>query len=301
MFPCLMIVSIICFAFCANISASGMGPDVWLTSPEIVTPMAFADMETRGDQFEGFVTETGDTIIPTPTDGGIREEIPQKYKERFDKWKTELLSTEVGRQQWDRYANNKQFILTIVVSNDLRKGAGTGNFLWDDKGSFVGATITLGPDLERGFPDPIYYPVLNSLSTNDAEFSINGRIVAAAKLIHEIDHVNQSAAVNLKVLQLQTRLMPVWSSIFLKNGLNAKDKRLTDLEKQMGGTPTEIWASREYWSEVNAMLFLKERISKEEYYCFVFNKIRRNLDSFAGNYGQRFIERSEFADSPCWK
>src|SRR5262245_3727313 len=44
-------------------------------------------------------------IVKTPTDGGIREDIPGKYHERYERWKSELLSTEVGREQWERYSN----------------------------------------------------------------------------------------------------------------------------------------------------------------------------------------------------
>ena len=96
-------------------------------------------------------------------------------------------------------------------------------------------------------------------------------------MAHEIGHVNQAAKANMKILLLQNKLMPEYNSIFLKNGRKTNDKKLLDLEQQMGGTPVEIWESREYWSEVNAMLFLKERISKEEFYCYVFNRIKSNL------------------------
>ncbi len=251
--------------------------------------------------FSDFVERNRVNIIKSPVDGGIREEISAKYRERYEKWKTELRSTEFGRQQWDNYANNKNFILTIAVAGDRGKGAGTDKFLWDESGKFVGATITLGAALDDGYPNPIYYPVLNSLSADATSYSISGRILAATKISHEIGHVNQAATANMKFLQLQNKLMPVYISIFLKNGLDTTDKKLVDLAQQMGGTPVEIWESREYWSEVNAMLFLKERIREENFYCYVFNKIKRNLQTYARDYEQRFGQRSEFANSPCWK
>ena len=254
-----------------------------------------------GDAFEGFTADTSMTIIKRPTDGGIREDIPAKYKERFEKWKTEFLSTDFGRKQWDNYANNKNFILTITVSNSKGKGAGTEKYLWDESGNFVGATITLGDSLNDGYPNPIYYPVMNSLSSGDTSYSISGKILAATKISHEIGHVNQTANANRSFLQLQNNLMPVYTSIFLKNGRDTRDKKLVDLATQMGGTPVEIWESREYWSEVNAMLFLKDRISKEDFYCFVFNKIKNNIETYAKEYEQRFDKYSEFSASPCWK
>ncbi len=251
--------------------------------------------------FNVFLARNQVSIITTPTDGGIREAVSGKYKDRFAKWKAELRSTEFGRQQWDSYADNKNFILTFTVSGDRGKGAGTDKFLWDKEGNFVGATITLGSELDEGYPNPIYYPVLNSLSSDATSYSINKRILAATKMSHEIGHVNQAASANMEVLQMQNRLMPVYISIFLKNGLDTNDKKLVDLAQQMGGTPVEIWESREYWSEVNAMLYLKERISNEDFYCYVFNKIKRNLTAYARDYEQRFGERIEFSSSPCWK
>lgn len=239
------------------------------------------------------------SIVKRPTDGGIKEVIPNRYEDRFAKWKAELLSTAFGREQWDRYANNKNFILTVVVKGDYGKGAGTDNFLWDEDGNFVGATITFGNEIDKGFPDPIYYPVLNSLSPDATTYSISGKILAATKISHELGHVNQAAKANMSVLLTQNKLMPQYISIFLNNGLDTKDKKLLDLATQMGGTPVEIWESREYWSEVNAMLFLKERISKEDFYCFVFNKIRRNIETYAKDYEQRFEQVP--SDSMCQK
>lgn len=301
------------FIICVVSSASGLAFDTQFKPifldphPAVLTefhPLHFSrfpDRTESTDFFDDFLRRNSVTIVKTPTDGGIREDISSKYRDRFEKWKAELRSTDFGRQQWDNYAEKKNFILTFTISGDRGKGAGTDKFLWDESGTFVGATITLGPGLDEGYPNPIYYPVLNSLSSDETSYSISGRILAATKMSHEMGHVNQAAAANMKFLQLQNKLMPVYISIFLNNGLDTNDKKLVDLAQQMGGTPVEIWESREYWSEVNAMLYLKERISKEEFYCYVFNKIKRNLATYARDYEQRFGERSEFSGSGCWK
>ena len=239
--------------------------------------------------------------VKTPVDGGIKEEIAAKYQLRYDRWKAELLATDFGREQWDKYANNKQFLLTITISSKKGKGAGTDKYLWDEAGNFVGATITLGDELNDGYPNPIYYPVMNSLSSGETSYSISGKILAAAKISHEFGHVNQTASANRAFMQLQNSLMPVYTSIFLKNGRDTRDKKLVDLAEQMGGTPVEIWESREYWSEVNAFRFLNERISNEDYHCFVFNKIKQNIENYAKEYEDRFDKQTGFANSPCWK
>ena len=238
-------------------------------------------------------------IVATPTDGGIREEIPLKYRERYEKWKSELRATDLGREQWDKYASNKSFILTIVVSGG-QKGAGTDKYVWNDEGQLVGATITLSAALQDGSPPPIYYPVLNSLSTDTTTYSISGPIVAATRLSHELGHVNQTSEASMKLIQQQNNLIVQYNSIFMENGLNSKDTRLLDLANQLKGTPVQIWESREYWSEVNAMLYLSQRISKENFYCFVFRKIRHNLETHAKAYEDRFSKYPEFNNSPCW-
>lgn len=241
------------------------------------------------------------TIVKTPTDGGIKEIVPDKQKIKYERWKAEFLSTDFGRQQWDSYANNKNFILTIEVTGKKGKGAGTDKYLWNDQGQLVGATITLGDKIQDGFPNPIYYPVMNSLSSGDTYYTISGTILAAAKISHEIGHVNQTAKSNTETLQLQNKLMPQYTSIFLKNGYNVTDAKLVEMAKQMGGTPIEIWESREYWSEVNALQYLKERISKEDFYCYVFGRIKRNLETYAKEYEPRFNQNAEISNAPCWK
>ncbi len=250
-------------------------------------------------EFENDTNDTTIHIVKTPTDGGIKEEVPTKYRERFEKWKSELLATDRGRAQWGKYADNKNFVLTIVVSGN-RKGAGTDKYEWNDEGKLVGATITLSAELDDGSPPPIYYPVLNSLSTDATTYSISRQIVAATRMSHELGHVNQTSEASMNLIQLQNRLILQYNSIFMQNGLNSHDARLLDLASQMNGTPVQIWESREYWSEVNAMLYLSQRISKESFYCPVFKKIRRNVETHAKAYEDRFSQYPEFNNSPCW-
>lgn len=240
-------------------------------------------------------------IVPTPTDGGIRAEVPPKYAARFESWKAELLATELGREQWNRYANDRGFVLRILVSKDRNKGADTSDYEWNDEGRLVGATITLSAALEDGSPSPIYYPVLNSVSAAVTLHTIRGPIVAATRLSHEFGHVNQTAESSMALMQLQNKLIPEYNSIFMGNGMNAADKKLRDLADQMKGTPVEIWESREYWSEVNAMLYLDQRINKENFYCTVFKKIRKNVETHAVAYKDRFAQHAEYNQSPCYR
>ena len=226
---------------------------------------------------------------------GIKEVVPDELRSRYKKWKDELLSTEFGRQQWEQYADNKEFFLKIVVSSSRKFGAGTDNFEWDSNGKLISATITLGKNLDKGFPDPVYYPVMNSLATYDGLYEVNGEILASTKIIHEIGHVNFTAQTNSKTFQRQNKLMASYNSIFLKNGYNTSDERLVALADELGARPIEIWEEREYQSEVGAMRFLLERIKNEAFFCSVYDRMKRNIVDHARNYKERF---SEIADLP---
>ena len=228
---------------------------------------------------------------------GIREVIPNDARARYEKWKEEILSTEYGRQQWERYASGKDFLLTIIVSNDRKFGAGTGDFEWDANGKLVAATITLGKHLDKGYPDPVYYPVMNSLATYNTFYEIDGSILASTKFIHEIEHVNFTAQADAKLFQRQDKLIASYNSIFLKNGYNTSDPRLVELANELGAKPIEIWENREYQSEASAMRYLIQRIDRESFYCSVMDRMKRNITYYARNYQSKFLQVSD--QNPC--
>lgn len=103
------------------------------------------------------------------------------------------------------------------------------------------------------------------------------------------------------MIETQSRLIPIYTSIFLGNGRNVKDSKLVELEEKIGGTPVEIWESREHWSEVNAMFFLRKRIRKKPFYCEVFSKMKRNIENHARNYSGRFDPGVEITNSSYWR
>lgn len=230
---------------------------------------------------------------------GIKEDIPKEYLARYQKWKDELLGTQYGRDLWDKYAKKTDFLLTIRVSSSRKNGAGTDDFEWDSNGKLVAATVTLGKDLDKGFPDPVYYPVMNSLSTQADIHAIPGDLLASTKIAHEIGHVTYTSQANSQVFQKQNRLMVSYYSIFLKNGFNTRDPRLVTLESELGSRPLAIWEDREYWSEVSALHFLAQRIEKAPFYCSVMNKIKSNLNDYASGYESRFDIPSLTKRSDC--
>lgn len=249
------------------------------------------------NHYHGIVFDN-DRVVDTPTNGGIVENIPVKFQVRYQKWKTELLSTDFGRTNWEKFANNKNFILEITVSNKENQGAGTGNYLWNDKGELVGASIVLGWKLDKGFPSPVYFPVMNSISEFNIPGEISNETLAATKFMHEFGHVNMTLKTNHDTFQLQNKLIPDYNKILLSNGYNTKDPRLVDLAGKMGGTPVEIWENREYWGETYAMSYLLDRVQKTDYFCSVMKKINYNVTTFADTYKDRFFEVANAKTSP---
>lgn len=222
---------------------------------------------------------------------GIKEDVPAKYQARYEAWKAEFLATEVGREQWDHFKSNPNFTLTISVSRDNAEGATTGNYRWNDQGILIAATITLGMRLDEGYPNPIYFPVMNSLVPSaESTNRITGSTLAATKLAHEFGHVKRTSQVDATVYQLQSQLMPQYNRIFLSNGRNATDPRLVEIATKIGGTPVQIWEDREYWGEANAMAYLGDRVTDDRMRCSLFTKIRSSVDLYAKNYEPRFLE-----------
>ncbi|MFN2499863.1 MAG: hypothetical protein ABR557_12320 [Pyrinomonadaceae bacterium] len=229
--------------------------------------------------------------------GGIREQIPKKYAGRYQHWKQEFLSTETGRQQWEHYQNNPNFTLTLVVTRENREGGNTGDYKWNEDGKLVAATISLGCRLGEGVPNPIYFPVLNSLLPAGTSGNIGEGILAASKIAHEFGHVNRTAAGDSVLYQLRAQLMPQYNKIFLSNGRNVSDPRLIELAQTMGATPVEIWEDREYWGETNAMLYIRDRFADDDFRCLLFTRIKRSLDLYAKGYEERFLNIAQSTSS----
>lgn len=264
-----------------SLNAIGFTAAKGLTVREASAPSLVA--EYHGSETETYVASSSD-------EGGIREVIPAKYATRYLAWKKDFLSTQAGKDQWAVYENNPNFTLTITVSRENAEGAATGKYRWDASGKLVAATITLGSRLDNGYPNPIYFPVMNSLVTTESDLPVSGSTLAATKLAHEFGHVLRTAQVDARLYQLQGLLIPQYNKIFLANGRQDADPKLMDLARQMGGTPVTIWEDREYWGETNAMLYLRDRITENEMRCSLFSRIRHSVDLYAKQYEQRFFD-----------
>ena len=129
-----------------------------------------------------FVDPDGEDINE-PT--GLSEEDQKAY----EKWKAAYLATEQGRKTWERYQNDKNFTLNIVVadrgSDSKNRSAMVGDFKFDSDGNFIGSTMTLGRNLGKDLPgDTESYPSLSALDTQDSAK------IGASKIAHEFGHLD---------------------------------------------------------------------------------------------------------------
>jgi hypothetical protein len=230
----------------------------------------------------------------------IVENVPQKWQKDYDRWKAELFATAHGRSRWNGFETDDSFTLTVIVSDRYVRGAGTDGFEWDAGGRLISATITLGYELDLGFPEPVYYPVLHSISAiSSHRKAIRRGVLAGAKFAHELGHVENAKLEDPAAFLLQKQLMPVYVSIFLSNGQNVADKKLRELADQMGGTPVEIWAAREYRSELDTLDHLVERLANDKQRCSVFRRLKRNLTDYSRDKMPIFAARPAFAKLQC--
>ncbi|MGH9883226.1 MAG: hypothetical protein ACRD6N_17460, partial [Pyrinomonadaceae bacterium] len=146
-------------------------------------------------------------------------------------------------------------------------------------------------------PNPIYFPVMNSLLPTESSYRVDGDTLAAAKIAHEFGHVNRTLKVDPALYQLQSQLIPQYNKIFLSNGRNANDPRLIEMAQRIGGTPVAIWEDREYWGEANAMAYLRDRFTEESLRCALFTRIKHSVDLYAKSYEPRFQEIAQASPS----
>ena len=194
---------------------------------------------------------------------GPNEQVPKKYRGRYDRWKAVFLSADIGRQLWFRYACNPAFRLTIIVSDRLGSGGkiDIDEYRWVE-GKLAAATIVLGHRLDKGYPEQVYYPVLGSLASMAIWWDIGSPndVLAAAKIAHEFGHVDQAAKADPARFRLQNELSNVYAARFISNGHDIDDPTLIELADQMGGMPTVLKAQREYWAETYALRYLLDKL-----------------------------------------
>jgi len=255
----------------------------------IITTLLMPVVEPATTHAGGGVGASAGSDAPHAAGGNhIKEVVSERFQKKYQKWKAEYLSTKVGQEQWEKYAHSSNFTLTIIMSEEAGRGAGTDQYRWNDSGQLIAATITLGDQADEGFPSPFNYPVTSSLAHTEPFPPISGSILAATKLAHEFGHVIQVGTADARLFQLQNKLIPIYNHILLSNGRNTSDPKLLELAKQMKGTPVEIGQDRELWAESYALSFLRERCPEDGEYKSIFKAIKSAVESYAKEHMDRF-------------
>ncbi|HVS81751.1 MAG TPA: hypothetical protein VHE60_08445 [Pyrinomonadaceae bacterium] len=273
-------------------------------TPTSLPPERRSSADSSAANSKRAFARTASPGLAAPESGGLREVIEDRYKRRYQEWKREFLSTDIGRAQWEMYVHHPRLVLTITIAGNNPNGAATGKYKWNDAGELIAATIVLGSQADQGYPSSVYYPVMNALEPFESRQLIGGSVLAATKIAHEFGHVIKIAGTPEALYHLQAQLVPVYNKIFLSNGYNVNDPRLVELAQKMGGNPVELWEDREYWGEANAMLFLRDRVARERFHCRLFGKIKQAVEEYAKNYEERFAEiaKSQGATYACsWR
>ena len=165
-----------------------------------------------------------------------------------------------------------------------------GKYRWDQSGKLVAATITLGGRLNDGYPNPIYFPVMNSLVDTEQHVPISGSTLAATKIAHEFGHVLRTAQVDAHLYQLQTQLIPQYNKIFLNNGRRADDPKLLELVKQMVALRSPFGKIASTGAKQTPCF--TSAIAKLKTACAVSCSVRNrhSIDLYAKQYENRFFE-----------
>ena len=137
-----------------------------------------SDAQTVAKFHAGSAALSSATARVNPEQSGIHEIVEDKYQKRYQEWKAEFLSTEIGRAQWELYSHNPHFSLTITIAKENSHGGGSGKYIWDENGQLAGATITLGTRIDEGYPSSVYYPVMNALEAYEEEKLLDGNVLA---------------------------------------------------------------------------------------------------------------------------
>jgi RHS repeat-associated protein len=129
-------------------------------------------------------------LLVDPT-GQIIDDSSLDKDEKYQRWKAALLATKEGQKLWDKYHNDKNFMLVIKSDPKRDNGALTSDLKFKD-GKLIGATISLGKDIgdraDAARRGPEQYPLSRSLG----EARVDSDILAAGILAHEFGHVEDA-------------------------------------------------------------------------------------------------------------
>ncbi len=130
-------------------------------------------------------------LILVDSTGQIIDDSNGEDNKKYQEWKNAFLATKKGRDLWDKYHNDPNFMLIINIDPNRKNGAKTHSLKFKD-GMLSGAIITLGNDIgDRAAAakrNPDQYPLQQAMG----EKGVDSNILAAGVIAHEFGHVEDA-------------------------------------------------------------------------------------------------------------
>jgi hypothetical protein len=233
--------------------------------------IGFSVAEARNRLPEGQVSVSDDTSSnQSKVSGSIIEDIDQKYKKDFEKWKKSFLAIKSGQALWDRYDSDPKFRLRFTVSGNSggNKGAETDGWVFDSSGKLIGATITLGSELGTGVPNPLIYPILGHLVSghilgfDKVPYSRESMIIGI--IAHEFGHVDNARAAGSNFQRLITITDAIQQRYKVVGSKGMKnDPQLVRLVAQLEDLNVHTDEESEFLAESSAARVLSDYFGKD--------------------------------------
>jgi RHS repeat-associated protein len=153
--------------------------------PIFITP----ERQTDPQQLNLYVYVRNNPLVLVDPTGQTIDDANLKDNKEYQTWKDAFRNTDEGKRLWSKYDDDKNFTLKIEWDKG-RNGAVADDYKFAD-GKLVGATITLGSELDKGSPNrpSDQYPVQNAL----AQAEVGGTMLAVAAMAHEFGHVEDAS------------------------------------------------------------------------------------------------------------
>jgi RHS repeat-associated protein len=202
-----------------------------------------------------------------PTGEDINDSALDENKD-YQKWKKALLSTEAGRAQWDKYANDHSVTITITMGENAGGNFGAETTpTFDESGKFTGATIVLGTDFaKRDTLDAEAYPISSKMTEggDPGITSVDRTARAVDFLAHEFGHVEDAQKQGKDVLERENQLLAKNQQLEQRFGPQfGKTAQYAALQSQCGcNNVSDLHTQREVRAEAAVIPVMRDYYAK---------------------------------------
>jgi RHS repeat-associated protein len=218
-----------------------------------------------------------------PTGEDIDDSSLNKNK-NYQGWKKAYLSTNAGRSEWDKYANDHSITITISMGTNAggKEGAETTP-TFDSKGRLTSATIVLGTNFAKNDRlDSTDYPVTSSLvqSAEHSNSTIDRTTRAVDFLAHEFGHVDDDQKQGALWVQ-QTELMKQNLEGYGKEGQAwFNTSQYQKIVSELGDTPANISTQREVRADGAVIPVLRDYYAKGAGHGSMPSRVKQAIQNY---------------------